>query len=114
VDDDGAEVKTESRTEVDHDGHAGARGLIATYDLTARQSVDLAAHAGQQVQITVLALDARDGDDDAEVEVEERTKIEREDAPDSRVKSRTEASLPRGDHARVAVLSVKPLGAACK
>jgi hypothetical protein len=116
IDNQGADVKTKARTEVDHDGeaHAGAPGLVATYELTPQQGIDLAAHIGHQVQITALALDAKGGDDDAEVKVEEKSKIEREDAPDAKVKSRTEATLPHGDHARVTVLSVKPLGAACK
>jgi hypothetical protein len=114
VDDNGAEVTTKARTEVDREGHDAGHGLVATYELTPQQGVDLAAHAGKQVQITAVALTAKNGDDDAEVKVEERTKIEREGAPDSQVKSRTEASLPRGEHPRVAVLSVKPLGAACK
>ena len=116
VDDRGADVKTKSRTEVDHDGdvHAGAPGLVATYELTPQQGVNLASHVGRQVQITAISLDAKNGDDDAEVKVEDKTKIELEGAPDSKVRTRTEATLPRGDHARVTVLSVKPLGSACK
>ena len=116
VDNHGADTKTKARTEVDHDGdaHAGAPGLTATYELTPQAGVDLASQVGQQVQITAVSLDPKKGDDDAKVKVEDKTSVERENAPDAQVKSRTEAKLPRGEHARVTVLSVKQLGSACR
>ena len=84
VDNHGDDVKTKSRTEVDHDdGHrAGVAGLKASYELTPNQGVDLASHVGQQVQITAVALDAKKGDDDAKVKIEDETKVDRENAPD--------------------------------
>ena len=75
--------------------------------------MDLASHVGHQVQITAVALDPKKGDDDAKVKIEEETKIDRENAPDSTVKSRTEATLSRGDHSKVVVLSAKTLAPTC-
>jgi hypothetical protein len=47
------------------------------------------------------------------VKIEEDTKVDRDNAPDSTVKSRTEAEIPRGDHTRVTVLSVKTVAPSC-
>lgn len=115
VDDHGDNVKTKSRTEVDHDDgrRAGVAGLKASYELTANQGVDLASHVGEQVLVTAVAVERKKGDDDAKVKIEEDTKIDRENAPDSKVKSRTEAEIPRGDHTRVTVLSVKTVAPSC-
>jgi hypothetical protein len=115
VDDHGDNVKTKTRTEVDHDDshRAGIAGLNASYELMPNQGVDLASHVGEQVLVTAVAIDRKKGDDDAKVKIEEDTKIEREHAPDSKVKSRTEAELPRGDHSRVTVLSVKAVAPSC-
>jgi hypothetical protein len=115
VDDDGTEVKRSAKSEVDHDDDVavGTSGLVGTYELTAKQGLDLAPHVGKQVQVTAIALDPKDGDDDAKVKVRETTRVDREDAPDSKVKTKTTAELPRGSHTRVTVVSVKPLGTSC-
>ena len=116
VDDDGTEVTKSAKTRTETDGDAkavGTSGLVATYELTAREGVELASHVGKQVQVTAVRLDKKDGDDDAEITVEERTRVQREDAPDSEVKTRTTAEVPRGSGQRITVLSVKPLGTGC-
>jgi hypothetical protein len=115
VDDDGEDVKRSAKVEVDHDDDVavGTSGIVGTYELAARQGVDLGPHVGKQVQVTAVALAPKKGDDDARVKVEEKSRVEREDAPDSKVTTKTTAELPRGAHTRVTVLSVKPLGAAC-
>ena len=114
VDDDGAEVTRSTKTKVEHDDDVvGTSGLIATYELTARQGVDLSPHVGKQVQITAVALAPKGGDDDAKVTIQETTRVEREDAPDSKVKTKTTAELPRGDRSRVTVVAVKALGSSC-
>ena len=116
VDDDGAEVKRSAKSEVDHDDDVavGTSGLVASYELTARQGVDLAAHVGKQVQVTAVALDPKKGDDDAKVKVRETTRVDREDAPDSKVTSKTTAELPRGAQTKVTVVSIKSLGTSCE
>ena len=115
VDDDGAEVKRSAKSEVDHDDDVavGTSGLVGTYELTARQGVELAPHVGKQVQVVAVALDPKNGDDDAKVKVQETTRVDREDAPDSKVTTKTTAELPRGAHTKVAVVSVKSLGTSC-
>ena len=58
--------------------------------------MDLGAHVGHQVLITAVALDPKNGDDDVKVKMEEETKINRDKAPDTEVKSRTEGdAVPR-------------------
>lgn len=116
VDNHGKDVKTKSQTEVDHDGkrQAGTPGLTATYELSPQAGVNLAEHVGQRVQLTAVSLDPKKGDKDAKVKVEDNTKVEREHGRDSEVKSTTEATLPRGDHARVMVVAVHPLGETCR
>lgn len=116
VDDDETEVKTKSRTEVetdDDDEAVGTSGVAKTYEVTAKDGVNLAAHVGHTVEITAVALEAKDGDDDAEVEMETKTKVEVDDAPDSKVKSKTEAELPRGSMPRLTVMTVKHVAPSC-
>jgi hypothetical protein len=115
TDDNGADVSTRARTDVERDGDVavGTSGLTATYELTPQQGVNLSAHVGRQVMVTALALSAKNGDDDAEITVREKTKVERDDAPDARARTETRAEVPRGDQAKVTVVSVKPTGAAC-
>ena len=116
VDDDDADVKRSTKNEVDHgdDVAVGTSGLVGTYELTARQGVELAPHVGKQVQVTAVALDPKKGDDDAKVTVRETTRVDREDAPDSKVTTKTTAELPRGARTKVTVISVKSLGTSCE
>ena len=116
VDKDETEVKTKTRTEVereDEDKPVGTAGAVTTYEVMPKEGVDLAAHVGHRVEITAVALDKKDGDDDAEIDIQTKTRIEREDQPDTKVKSKTEAELPRGAHKRLTALSVKMLSASC-
>ena len=94
VDNHGNDVKTKSRTEVESRRrpprrYRGVEGVIRAD--RRQQGVELASHVGQQVQVTAVALDAKKGDDDAKVKIEDETKVDRENAPDAKVKSRTEA-----------------------
>jgi hypothetical protein len=115
VDKDETEVKTRTRAEIDHDNDdaVGTSGATMMYQLDPRAGVNLAAHVGHRVQISGVMLDPATGDDDAEVTIREDTKVKNDDAPDARVKSKTKAELPRGAHARLAVVSVKPMSGAC-
>jgi hypothetical protein len=117
VDKNETETKTKSRTEVEHEDDetpVGTSGAVTTYELTAKDGVDLTSHVGQRVEITAVALDKKSGtDDDAEVEMQTKTKVEREDEPDTKVKSKTEAELARGAHNRLTVVTVKQIAASC-
>jgi hypothetical protein len=113
VDEDETEVKTKTKTEVetDDDEAVGTSGSVATYELMPKEGVDLTPHVGHKVEITAIAL--KPGDDTAEVDVRTKTEVKREDAPDTKVKSRTEAELPRGANARLTVMSVKHIAPSC-
>jgi hypothetical protein len=114
VDKDDTTIKTETKAEIDRgDRPVGTSGAMKVYDLSPRAGVDLATHVGHQVEISAVMVDAAKGDDDAEVEIKERTKVEVDDAPDAKVETKTEAELPRGANARLTVVSVKPLASAC-
>jgi hypothetical protein len=118
VDDDDTTVRTETAAKVDHDDDdrkaVGTSGATMTYEVMARDGVDLAAHVGRRVEIAAVMLDPADGDDDAEIEIETKTKTRVDDAPDRKAKTSTEVELPRGAHARLTALSVKPLGGGCQ
>jgi hypothetical protein len=115
VDEDETEVKTKTKAEVetDDDEAVGTSGSVATYELMPKEGVDLTAHVGHKVEITAVALNPADDDDDAEVDVTTKTKIKVDDAPDTKVKSKTEAELPRGANARLTVMSVKHIAPSC-
>ena len=115
VDDDETEVKTRTKTEVetDDDEAVGTTGSVATYELMPKEGVDLSKHVGHKVEVTAVALKAGDKDDDAEVDVKTETKVKVDDAPDSKVKTRTEAELPRGASPRLTVISVTHLAPTC-
>jgi hypothetical protein len=117
VDKNETEVKTKSRTEVEHEDDetpVGTAGAVTTYELMAKDGVNLTPHVGHRVEITAVALDKKSGtDDDAEIEMETKTKVEREDAPDTKMKSKTEAELPRGAKNRLTVVAVKHISPSC-
>lgn len=115
VDNHGNDVKTKSQAEVEHEGgrRAGIAGLKASYELSPNQGVELASHVGEEVLVTAVSIEAKKGDDDAKVKIEDETKVDRENAPDAKVKTRTEAELPRGGKSRVTVLSVKTVAPSC-
>ena len=104
----GDQTRTKSRTEIEHDGD---KTLTATYSLTPQRGVDLASHVGRRVHITGVMVDP--DEDDAEVEIKDDTKIERDGAPDVRQKSKTKIEVARGEPGSVAVVSVKAIGGTC-
>jgi hypothetical protein len=115
VDDDETEVKKKSKTEVetDDDETVGTTGSVTTYELMPKEGVDLTAHVGHKVEVTAVAVNPSDDDDDAEVDITTKTKVKVDDAPDSKMKTKTEAELPRGENARLTVISVKHVAPTC-
>ena len=115
VDDDDVEVKTQTRAEIDKDDDrpVGTSGAARTYEVSPHTGVDLAAHVGHRVEIAAVMLDPANGDDDAEIEISTRTETRVEDAPDGKAKTKTEVELPRGAHARLTAMSVKPIAGDC-
>jgi len=115
VDEDNTTVKSRTDTKVDNDDHAVATsGAASSYAVTPRAGVDLAAHAGEEVEIGAVMIDARKGGDkDADLKIKENTKIDRDDARDSKEKSTTKAEVSRGPLPQLMAMSVKSLGRSC-
>jgi hypothetical protein len=106
-------TKVEGKTEVkgDKDKAVATAGGIATYALLAAPNVNLAPNVGQQVQISALQVEKGRGD--ADVKIKDQTKVERENAPDSKSDSKTKLELPRSPNAAYTVVSVRSLGTPC-
>jgi hypothetical protein len=112
VDRDESRVQTETRTKAEGDGERVKRGTAVLYNLSPRAGVDLTAHIGQQVQLTAIVLER--GKDDAEVEIKEETKVDREDGKDGKSTTESKITVDRGEGPRLNVLSVKSLGQPCQ
>ena len=111
VDRDESRVRTETRTraEGDHDRVGG--GAVLFYNLSPRAGVDLAAHVGQQVQLTAIVLERGKGD--ADVKVREETRVDRENGNDSRSRTESKITVDRDNGPRLNVISLKSLGGSC-
>jgi hypothetical protein len=115
VDDDKTTVKGKSATTIDDDQDAVATsGSETTYAVTPRSGIDLASHAGEEVELGAVLIDARKGDDKkADVKVKEDTKIDRDSAPDSKIERESKAEVARGPLPQLMAVSVRPLGRSC-
>jgi hypothetical protein len=115
VDDDEERVKSQTTTKVENDGKGvGTAGTVTSYVVMPRDGVNLAALAGREVEMTAVMLDPRAGDDkDADVTIKETTRVDKDDAPDTKIESKTKAEVPRGATPRLMAMSVKSLGRSC-
>jgi hypothetical protein len=115
VDKDDTTVKGKTETKIDNDHHGVATaGSSAAYAVTPRQGVDLAGHAGEEVEISAVMIDARKGGDkQADVTIKDQTKIDRDDAKDSKTQSKTKAEVTRGPMPQLMAMSVKSIGRGC-
>lgn len=92
----------------------GTAGLLDSYVLMPRDGIALAPHVGHRVELTgVVVPPATKGDDDAKIEVKERTEVQRENAPDSKTETTTRARIARGAEAQFAVASLKMISPVC-
>jgi opacity protein-like surface antigen len=108
-----AKTTVQGKTEVkgDNDKAVATAGDIAAYALIAAPEVNLAPNVGQQVQISALQVEKGHGD--ADVKIKDETKVERENAPDSKSNSKTKLELPRSPNAAYTVVKVTSLGMPC-
>ena len=111
VDNDKTKVQGKSEVKGDKDKAVATAGDIATYALLASPDVNLGTNVGQQVQISALQVEKGHGD--ADVKIKDETKVERDNAPDSKSDSKTKLELPRSPNAAYTVVSVKSLGMPC-
>lgn len=92
----------------------GTSGVVSSYALVPREGVTLAPHIGHRVELVGVVINpATKGDDDAKVKVEDKTKVERDNAPDSKSKTTTKSEIARGPNAQFAVTSVKMISPVC-
>src|ERR1051325_5794960 len=123
----GKEIQTNSKvkTDVDKDkttvrGKTETKannGAVATagssnFVLVPANNVDLASHVGQQVQISAIMVNAGHGD--ADVKIKNETKVDPENAPDTKSNSKTKLELPRSSAGQYTVMSVAPTGRPCR
>ncbi len=116
VDDHDTTVKGKSRTEIEHGDHSvGTAGLASTYAVSPRAGVDLASHANEEVELTAVMVDAaKNGHDgEAKVKVDDRTKVDNENAPDAKGKTKSTLEVPRGPMAQLMAMSVKTVSPSC-
>jgi hypothetical protein len=96
------------------DKPVGTAGAVVSYDLVGREGFSFAPHVGQKVELVgVVVKAANGGDDDAKVEVRERTEVDREDAPDSKSETTTKARIARGPSPQFSVTSLKMVSPVC-
>jgi len=88
-----------------------AAGAVSTYFLFAAPGVNLMPQVGQQVQIAALRMEKGHGDVD--VKIKDQTKVERENAPDSKSASKTKLELEKSPSNAFTVVAVTPLGMPC-
>ena len=115
VDGDNTTVTGKSKTKVDGDDHGVATsGTNAAYAVTPRAGVELASHAGEEVEISAVMVEARKGGDkEADVTIKDKQKVDRDNAPDSKAQTKTKAEIARGPLPQLLATSVKSLGRSC-
>ena len=92
----------------------GTAGIIAAYQLTPKEGVDLTPHTGHRVEITALEVAAKTAtDDDAKVKVKETTTIKKENEPEKKIESKSKAEIERGPMPKLTVLTIKHIAPAC-
>lgn len=110
VDDDKTKVQAKTESKGD-DKAVGTAGALTTYALLAGPDVNLAKYAGQQVQISSLMVEKGHGD--ADVQIKQKTRVDAENAPDSKSQSKTKIEADRSPQTSYTVVSVTPLGTVC-
>jgi hypothetical protein len=104
-------TRVEGKTETKGNKPIATAGNIATYALLAAPDVNLAPNVGQQVRISAIQVEKGHGN--ADIKIKDQSKVERENAPDSKSNSRTKVELPRSPNGAYTVVSVMPLGMPC-
>jgi hypothetical protein len=107
---DESKVTTTTRTKAD-EGRVGTAGTVTTFMLTPREGVALNQYVGQNVQLSAVMVDP--DAKDAEVKIEEKTRVDPEHADASTRRSKTEIEV-ESDHGVYTVMTVKPSGGACR
>ncbi len=99
------------KTETKANNGAVATAGSSTFLLVPANNVDLASHVGEQVQISAIMVTPGHGD--ADVKIKNETKVDPENAPDTKSNSKTKLELPRSSAGQYTVMSVTPTGRPC-
>jgi len=110
VDKDKTTVKGKSESKAT-DGAVATAGGATTFILVPGNGVDLASHVGERVEVAAIMVKAGHGD--ADVQIKEKTKVDPEDARDSKSQSKTKLELPRSAAGEYTVMALTPTGRRC-
>jgi hypothetical protein len=114
-DDTKVKEKSEAKLEDAHDRTVGTTGTSTAYAVTARTGVSLESHLGERVEIAAVVVEPKKGgDDDAKVKIQDQTKVDRDDAPDSKAKTTTKIEVSRGSQPMLTAISIKTLSPTCQ
>ena len=106
------DTKIEATTKSKSDDDAvGTSGTMSTYVVMPKGDVSLSPHVGHQVQLSAVML--KPGEDDADVKIKDKTKVDADDAPDAKAQSKTKIEVEGASHSQYAVVAVKPLAGTC-
>lgn len=109
IDDDDVDVKATTKSRAD--GPVATAGAISTYVLVPQRGVTLLPHVGNRIQVTAVML--KPGEDDADVKIEDRTRVDPDDGPATTARGKTKIEVERAGDGQYAVVSVKSLGGTC-
>jgi len=110
VDKNDVTVKGKSKTTAD-DGAVATTGAISTFVLVPSNDVDLSANVGHQVRINAVMVEAGHGD--ADVKIKDQTKVDPENARDSKSQTKTKIEVPKSPLGSYNVVSVTSLADTC-
>ena len=110
IDSDKATVRSRTTTKAD-DGAVAADGGGSVYALVPRAGVDLASQVGHRVQLSAIIVEPGKGD--ADVRIDDKTRVDQENGRDTSSRSKTKVELPRGAIGQYTVVSVKSAGGTC-
>ena len=110
VDKDDTKVEATTKSKSD-DGAVGTSGTMSTYVVLPKGDVSLSPHVGHQVQLSAVML--KPDENDADVKIKDKTKVNSDDAPDAKAQSKAKVEVQGIPHDQYAVMAVKPLAGTC-
>ena len=87
--------------------------VISSYALSPQADVDLSPFIGDTVEVTGVLIAPGKSNDDAKIEVKERTETKVEGAPDQHTETKSSVKVPRGPFQQFSVVSVKSISPRC-
>ena len=110
VDKDETTVKATTKTTADGDRAVATSGSMRSYALLPG-NVALSPHIGHRVQLSAIVVEAGHGD--ADVKIEQTTKVDPEHGDDSTRRTKSKVELPKSPYGHYTVVSVTPIAGTC-